>query len=60
MIEDNVINGGLSSSIKDLLSSHKDINAQYFAYPDEFIKHGDTAFIEDEFHMSANEIAKCI
>ena len=60
VIEDNVINGGLSSSIKDLLSSHKDINAKYFAYPDEFIKHGDTAFIEDEFHMSANEIAKCI
>ena len=60
VIEDNVINGGLSSSIKDLLSSHKDINAQYFAYPDKFIKHGDTAFIEDEFHMSANEIAKCI
>lgn len=60
VIEDNVINGGLSSCIKDLLSNYSNISAKYFAYPDEFIKHGDTIFIENEFHMSAEEIAKYI
>lgn len=60
VIEDNVINGGISSCIKDLISSENGITARYFAYPDEFIRHGETSEIEDEFHMSAKEIAKCI
>lgn len=60
VIEDNVINSGISSCIKDLLSNENGIIAKYFAYPDEFIRHGETSEIEDEFHMSAEEIAKCI
>ena len=60
VIEDNVINGGISSCIKDLISNENGITARYFAYPDEFIRHGEPSEIEDEFHMSAKEIAKCI
>lgn len=60
VIEDNVINGGVCSAIKDLISNEKEINAKYFAYPDEFIKHGTTSEIEAEFKLSAKEIAKLI
>ena len=60
VIEDNVINGGVCSSIKDLISNEKEINAKYFAYPDEFIKHGLTSEIETEFKLSAEEIAKLV
>ena len=60
VIEDNVITGGICSAIKDLLSNEKDINAKYFAYPDEFIKHGTISEIETEFRLSAEEISKLI
>lgn len=60
VIEDNVITGGVCSAIKDLISKEKEINAKYFAYPDEFIKHGTTAEIEKEYKLSAEEIAKLI
>lgn len=60
IIEDNIINGGVCSAIKDLISNEKEINAKYFAYPDEFIKHGTNSEIETEFKISAKEIAKLI
>ena len=60
VIEDNIINGGVCSAIKDLISKEKDIDSKYFAYPDEFIKHGTTSEIEKEFKLSAEEIAKLI
>lgn len=60
VIEDNVINGGVCTAIKDLISNEKDIKIKYFAYPDEFIKHGATPEIEKEFKLSAEEIAKLI
>lgn len=60
VIEDNVINGGVCSAIKDLISNEQNIKAKYFAYPDEFIKHGSTIEIEKEFKMSAEEISKLI
>ena len=60
VIEDNIINGGVCSAIKDLISKEKNINAKYFAYPDEFIKHGNTLEIEQEYKLSAEEIAKLI
>ena len=60
VIEDNVITGGVCTAIKDLIANEKDINAKYFAYPDEFIKHGLTSEIETIYKLSAEEIAKII
>ena len=60
VIEDNVITGGVCSAIKDLISKEKDIEAKYFAYPHEFIKHGNTAELEQEYKLSADEISKLI
>ncbi len=57
VMEDNVITGGVCTAIKDLLSSKPNIKAQYFAYPDEFIKHGNTAKLEEEYGMTAEQIA---
>lgn len=60
-IEDNVITGGLASAIQNLIINEKDILfKKFFAYPDEFIKHGSTSEIEDEFGLSAEKIAKKI
>ena len=47
-------------TVKDLIASEKDIKAKYFAYPDEFIKHGTTSEIEKEFKLSAEEISRQI
>ena len=57
-IEDNVITGGLASSIKDLIIDEEVLLKKFFAYPDEFIKHGKTSEIEKEFHLDAESIAK--
>lgn len=60
-IEDNVITGGLASAIQNLIINEKDVLfKKFFAYPDEFIKHGSTSEIEDEFGLSAEKIAKKI
>ena len=60
-IEDNVITGGLASAIQNLIINEKDILfKKFFAYPDEFIKHGSTSEIEDEFGLSSEKIAKKI
>ena len=61
-IEDNVINGGLASLVKDLIINNN-LNLKYqkfFAYPDEFIKHGKIKEIEKEFGMDAESISKTI
>lgn len=61
-IEDNIINGGLASRLQELLAN-KDLEINYkrfFAYPDKFIKHGNTSDIEKEFGMDAESIAKTI
>lgn len=59
-IEDNVINGGLASVIKDLILNEDIEMKKFFAYPDEFIKHGTTTEIEKEFGLNAELIAKSI
>lgn len=60
-IEDNVITGGLASAIQNLIINEKDVLfKKFFAYPDEFIKHGSTSEIEDEFGLSVEKIAKKI
>ena len=55
-IEDNVINGGLSTAIKDLIINEKNINGKYFAYPDEFVKHGTCEELEKLYGMDAESI----
>lgn len=60
-IEDNVITGGLASAIQNLIINEKDVLfKKFFAYTDEFIKHGSTSEIEDEFGLSSEKIAKKI
>lgn len=57
-IEDNVITGGLATHIKELVAEIDGVHGKYFAYPDEFIKHGTTDEIEKIFGLDADTIAK--
>lgn len=57
-IEDNVIDGGLATAIKDLVADEKDVTGDYFAYPDEFIIHGSCDEIERIYGMDAESISK--
>jgi 1-deoxy-D-xylulose-5-phosphate synthase len=59
-IEDNIITGGLASAVKDILINEKNIQSIYFAYPDEFIKHGNTVDIEKFYGMNAESITNKI
>lgn len=59
-IEDNVCTGGLATQIKELIINKKDIYGLYFAYPDEFIKHGSCEEIEKMYGMDAESIAEKI
>lgn len=56
-IEDNTITGGLATAIKDLTINEKNITAKYFAYPDEFIKHGSLEELEKLYGLDAESIA---
>ena len=57
-IEDNVITGGLASSIQNIIANEELNLKKFFAYPDEFIRHGKTSEIEKEFKIDAESIAK--
>lgn len=59
-IEDNIITGGLSSKVKDLIIHEENINSNFFAYPDEFIKHGKVDEIEKIYKMDADSIYKSV
>ena len=61
-IEDNSLNGGLSSSIKELIIENniKDIKIESFGYPDEFIKHGTVDQIEKIYGLDSFDIAEKI
>lgn len=56
-MEDGIISGGLATAIKDLIIEEKEVRAKFFAYPDEFIKHGKTDEIEKLYGMDAKSIA---
>ena len=59
VIEDGTIVGGLSSSIQDCILSHSlDVLQLFYAYPDEFIKHGSTSELEKKYHLDALSISK--
>lgn len=61
-IEDNIIKGGLGSSIEELLLEEKlDIDSfKKFGYPDEFVRHGSVSEIEEKYGLDAEAIAVCV
>lgn len=59
-IEDNIISGGLASAVKDLIVNEKIESKKFFAYPDEFIKHGTAEEIEKKYGMDAKSIANSV
>lgn len=61
-IEDNIINGGLGSVVKNLIidSSLNNIKIKAFGYPDEYIKHGSVDEIEKEYGLDINSIVSYI
>ena len=61
-IEDNIIKGGLGSSIEELLLEEKlDIDSfKKFGYPDEFVRHGSVSEIEEKYGLDAEAIADCV
>ena len=57
VIEDGTINGGLCSSIKELIvENNLDVKSKYYAYPDKFIKHGSVEEIEEKYGLDAKSI----
>ncbi len=57
VIEDGTMIGGLSSSIKELLFENQyQGKSLFFAYPDQFIKHGDVSLIEKKYKMDSSSI----
>ncbi len=57
-IEDGIITGGLASAVQNLLINETDIFSMFFAYPDDFIRHGKVEEIEKLYGMDAENIAK--
>ena len=57
-IEDGTCINGLSTAIKEIIVDEqlKDIKFKSFAYPDEFIKHGNINKLEEKYKMDVNSI----
>jgi 1-deoxy-D-xylulose-5-phosphate synthase len=60
VIEDGTIIGGLSSSIKELLVDYNltSIKSSFYAYPDQFIRHGTVSELEKYYKIDLNHIYK--
>lgn len=60
-IEDGTVVGGLGSKVEELIFENKlNINLEKFAYPDEFIKHGSVAEIEEKYGLDVGSIVECL
>ena len=60
-IEDGTIIGGLGSKVEELMQKNKIYSSLIkCAYPDEFIKHGNTDEIEKKYGLDAKSIAENI
>ncbi len=60
-IEDGTIIGGLGSVVEELIVTNKlNVELKKFAYPDEFIKHGDVNRIEEKYGLDVGSIVKCL
>ena len=59
-IEDGTIIGGLGTIVKELIIENnlKDVKIKSFAYPDEFIRHGDVKELEDIYNLSEEKIVE--
>ena len=57
-IEDGTIINGLGTAIKELIVNEKlkEVEIKSYAYPDEFIKHGDVSQIEKIYHQDSKSI----
>ena len=57
-IEDNIIKGGLGSSIEEVIIKNniKDIKFKKFGYPDKFIQHGNIEELEKIYKLDTNSI----
>ena len=62
ILEDNNIIGGLSSSIKEIIINNnlKNISVKTYAYPNEFIKHGNIKELEEFYKLDSKSIIKDI
>ena len=60
-IEDNIVKGGLGSTILEMLNSN-DINCKLrmFGYPKEFVKHASVSEIEKLYGLDADNIKNVI
>lgn len=61
-IEDNILKGGLGSSVEELIMNEgiTDICFKKYGYPDEFVKHGSVSEIEDKYELTTEKLAKDI
>ena len=59
-LEDAYLKGGVASEVQNLLFNQKDVKALFLGYPDEFIKHGSQAQIEEEYGLDKKSITKKI
>lgn len=61
VMEDNILKGGLSSSIIELINIHnvKDVKIKCFGYPDEFIQHGSIDELEKHYGLDEESIINC-
>ena len=61
-IEDNVLEGGLATKVKELIVENniKINNIHCFGYPDEFIKHGKVDELEKKYRLDEDDIEKTI
>ena len=59
VIEDNIIEGGLTTKIKELIVDEKlDASILSFAYPDSFIKQGSVSEMEEEYGFTVDNIVR--
>ncbi len=60
-IEDGTIVGGLGDQVEHLLLENKlYIDLEKFAYPDEFVKHGNVGEIEEKYGLDVGSIVRCL
>lgn len=59
-IEDNITKFGLASSVREVLEKLDNVKVMNLGYPEEFIKHGSTAQIEEKYGLDVNSIANKI
>ena len=57
-IEDGTIINGLGTAIKELIINEKikEVEIKSYAYPDEFIKHGEVSELEKIYHQDSKSI----